>query len=196
MAFSVRFDKPIKIKKAVAKSRLNSEYAGKIWFKKHYWDINIVERKDIIDSLDLTEDEKLILNDIVLNIEELALDALNRDEIGFIPYVGTLKFNGGIRNLAKHYEDLKIAKKEGKSEEELKQMRLNFYIEGKNKEIEESKENKRFREIKKVYKKEYDEYYQTLGKAYAEMFIWTITLMKPIDFDREFQENYERINNL
>ena len=42
----------------------------------------------------------------------------------------------------------------------------------------------------------YNEFYQTLGKSYAEMFIWTLTLLKPIEFNKAFQETYERINNL
>ena len=43
---------------------------------------------------------------------------------------------------------------------------------------------------------EYNELYQNLGKAYAEMFIWTKTLLKPIEFNQAFQEAYERLNSV
>ena len=75
-------------------------------------------------------------------------------------------------------------------------MQINLYIEGIKEDEEKENEDKRFRYIKKIFKKEYNEFYQTLGKSYAEMFIWTLTLLKPIEFNKAFQEAYERLNNL
>ena len=197
MAVSVRFvNNNRKVKTSSIKSRINDEYAGKIWFKKTYWDIEVIERRELINSMNLTEEEKLIMNDIVLDVEELAVDYLNNDKLGIIPYLGTFKLNGGIKNIAKHSEELKAAKKAGATKEELKDMQLQFYIEGVKKDEQLTKEEKVYRQWKKVYKKEYNELYQTVGKSYAEMFIWTKTLLKPIEFNPAFQEAYERLNNL
>ena len=197
MAVSVRFvNKNRKVKTSSIKSRINDEYAGKIWFKKTYWDIEVIERRELINSMNLTEEEKLIMNDIVLDVEELAIDYLNNDKLGIIPYLGTFKLNGGIKNIAKHSEELKAAKKAGATKEELKDMQLQLYIEGVKKDEQLTKEEKIYRQWKKVYKKEYNELYQTVGKTYAEMFIWTKTLLKPIEFNPAFQEAYERLNNL
>lgn len=197
MAVSVRFvNNNRKVKTSSIRSRINDEYAGKIWFKKTYWDIEVIERRELINSMNLTEEEKLIMNDIVLDIEELAVDYLNNDKLGIIPYLGTFKLNGGIKNIAKHSEELKAAKKAGATKEELKDMQLQFYIEGVKKDEQLTKEEKVYRQWKKVYKKEYNELYQTVGKTYAEMFIWTKTLLKPIEFNPAFQEAYERLNNL
>ena len=146
--------------------------------------------------MNLTEEEKLILNDIVLDVEELAVDYLNKDKLGIIPYLGTFKLNGGIRNIAKHSEEIKAAKKAGATNEELKNMQLKLYIDGVRKDDAKNKEDKIYRQIKKVYKDEYNELYQNLGKAYAEMFIWTKTLLKPIEFNQAFQEAYERLNSV
>ena len=197
MAVSVRFvNNNRKVKTSSIKSRINDEYAGKIWFKKTYWDIDVIERRELINSMNLTEEEKLIMNDIVLDVEELVVDYLNNDKLGIIPYLGTFKLNGGIKNIAKHSEELKAAKKAGATKEELKDMQLQFYIEGVKKDEQLTKEEKVYRQWKKVYKKEYNELYQTVGKSYAEMFIWTKTLLKPIEFNPAFQEAYERLNNL
>lgn len=197
MAVSVRFvTNNRKVKTSSIKSRINDEYAGKIWFKKTYWDIEVIERRELINSMNLTEEEKLIMNDIVLDVEELVVDYLNNDKLGIIPYLGTFKLNGGIKNIAKHSEELKAAKKAGATKEELKDMQLQFYIEGIKKDEQLTKEEKVYRQWKKVYKKEYNELYQTVGKTYAEMFIWTKTLLKPIEFNPAFQEAYERLNNL
>lgn len=197
MAVSVKFKSVIKKPKITAvKSRINDDLDGKIWFKKSYWDIDVIERRELINSMNLTEEDKLILNDIILDVEELAVNYLNDDKLGVIPYLGTFKLNGGIKNIAKHSEDIKAAKKSGATDEELKNMQINLYIEGIRKDEEKENEDKRFRYIKKIFKKEYNEYYQILGKSYAEMFIWTLTLLKPIEFNKAFQEAYERINNL
>lgn len=197
MAISVKFKSGIKKPKAAAvKSRINDDFAGKIWFKKSYWDIDVIERRELINSMNLTEEEKLILNDIVLDVEELAVDYLNKDKLGIIPYLGTFKLNGGIRNIAKHSEEIKAAKKAGATNEELRDMQLKLYIDGVRKDDAKNKEDKIYRQIKKVYKDEYNELYQNLGKAYAEMFIWTKTLLKPIEFNQAFQEAYERLNSV
>ena len=197
MAISVKFKSGIKKPKTTAvKSRINDDFAGKIWFKKSYWDIDVIERRELINSMNLTEEDKLILNDIILDVEELAVNYLSDDKLGVIPYLGTFKLNGGIKNIAKHSEDIKAAKKLGATNEELKNMQINLYIEGIKEDEEKENEDKRFRYIKKIFKKEYNEFYQTLGKSYAEMFIWTLTLLKPIEFNKAFQEAYERLNNL
>lgn len=197
MAVSVKFNTKLKkVKISPSKSRLNDDFADKIWFKKSFWDIDVIERRELIDSMNLTEEEKLILNDITFDVEELAVDYLNRDEKGIIPYLGTFKLHGGIRNIAKHSEEIKAAKRAGKSNEELKELQLKLYIDGVNKDKEKEEENKRLRYLKKIFKKKYNEYYQTLGKSYAEMFIWTISLIKPIEFDEEYQKIYEKLNNI
>lgn len=197
MKVNVKFKlKFIKTKPTSTVSRINEEYNNKIWFKKCYWDINVIERQEIIKDIDLTEEEKLFLNDIILDIEELAVQYLNNDKVGVIPYVGNFKLNQGIRNIDKHSNEIKQAKLNGKTTEEIKDMVINFYKDGKNKEYENNKELKIYNNIKKIYKKEYNELYQTIGKSYAEMFIWTKTLLKPIEFDKYFQEAYERINGL
>ena len=143
MAVSVRFvNNNRKVKTSFIKSRINDEYAGKIWFKKTYWDIDVIERRELINSMNLTEEEKLIMNDIVLDVEELAVDYLNNDKLGIIPYLGTFKLNGGIKNIAKHSEELKAAKKAGATKEELKDMQLQLYIEGVKKDEQLTKEEK------------------------------------------------------
>ena len=76
--------------------------------------------------MNLTEEDKLILNDIILDVEELAVNYLNDDKLGVIPYLGTFKLNGGIKNIAKHSEDIKAAKKSGATDEELKNMQINL----------------------------------------------------------------------
>ena len=197
MGIAVKFGVGVKrVKSTKLKSRIDDDYSGKIWFKKTYWDIDVIERRELIDSMNLTEEEKLILNDIVLDVEELAVDYLNKDKLGIIPYLGTFKLNGGIRNIAKHSEEIKAAKKAGATNEELKNMQLKLYIDGVRKDDAKNKEDKIYRQIKKVYKDEYNELYQNLGKAYAEMFIWTKTLLKPIEFNQAFQEAYERLNSV
>lgn len=197
MGISVKFGVGVKrVKFTKIKSRIDDDYAGKIWFKKTYWDIDVVERRELIDSMNFTEEEKLILNDIVLDVEELAVDYLNKDKLGIIPYLGTFKLNGGIRNIAKHSEEIKAAKKAGATNEELKNMQLKLYIDGVRKDDERNKEDKIYRRIKKVYKDEYNELYKNLGKEYAEMFIWTKTLLRPIEFNQAFQEAFERLNNV
>lgn len=197
MGIAVKFGAGVKrVKSTKLKSRIDDDYSGKIWFKKTYWDIDVIERRELIDSMNLTEEEKLILNDIVLDVEELAVDYLNKDKLGIIPYLGTFKLNGGIRNIAKHSEEIKAAKKAGATNEELKNMQLKLYIDGVRKDDAKNKEDKIYRQIKKVYKDEYNELYQNLGKAYAEMFIWTKTLLKPIEFNQAFQEAYERLNSV
>lgn len=197
MGIAVKFGAGVKrVKSTKLKSRIDDDYSGKIWFKKTYWDIDVIERRELIDSMNLTEEEKLILNDIVLDVEELAVDYLNKDKLGIIPYLGTFKLNGGIRNIAKHSKEIKAAKKAGATNEELKNMQLKLYIDGVRKDDAKNKEDKIYRQIKKVYKDEYNELYQNLGKAYAEMFIWTKTLLKPIEFNQAFQEAYERLNSV
>lgn len=197
MGIAVKFGAGVKrVKSTKLKSRIDDDYSGKIWFKKTYWDIDVIERRELIDSMNLTEEEKLILNDIVLDVEELVVDYLNKDKLGIIPYLGTFKLNGGIRNIAKHSEEIKAAKKAGATNEELKNMQLKLYIDGVRKDDAKNKEDKIYRRIKKVYKDEYNELYQNLGKAYAEMFIWTKTLLKPIEFNQAFQEAYERLNSV
>lgn len=196
MAISINFEKQSKPKKNITGTRIIDVLDNKIWFKRNYWDINVIERNELINSLEIKDEEKIILNDIVIDIEELVKVNLENDKVGFIPYLGRFKLSSGIRNLERHREEIKKANASGMSKEELKKLTIEIYTEGIKQENKINDEERIYRNFKKIYKKEYNRLYQDLGKTYAEMFIWTLTLLRPIEFDAEFQRAFEKANNL
>lgn len=171
------------------------EQTDRLWAKRRRWEIDIIKRDSIIEKLEYDAEKQLIAKDIITELEGHAVEVLSEGKDFSIPYFGTIKMNKGRYNIAKHKEDIRQAKALGATNEELKEMAKKYFKEGVDAANVIKDQQSKFAYFKRLYKEEYDEYYKTIGKAYAEMFIYTLTLLEPIEFNPAFEEAFNRINN-
>jgi len=197
MNFTFNFDnKKIKRPKVRLNKTLPEEYQGKLWHKGSFYDIDEVHREDIIKSLNISEDDKIVLNDIINDIEVLVVNTLKEFDRVNVPFFGSFRFNAGVKKIIDNNKIIKEAQNNGASREDLDILRKELYIKGMEEQKEEQKELNNFIKLKRRFRKQYDEYAQTISKSYADMFIWTLTLLKPIPLDIEYEKTYRRLNNL
>ena len=61
------------------------------------------------------------------------------------------------------------------------------------KELEDYKKAK-FKELRRKYKKRYEQLFTNIGPAYANMFILSRMSFKAVEFNEEFEEIYQKLN--
>ena len=52
----------------------------------------------------------------------------------------------------------------------------------------------KLKQIRKRHQKEFEQLYIDIGPAYANMYIFSKTLMKAVDFNEEFEDKIQELN--
>lgn len=177
---------------------LDSEYyEGKIWFKGFYYDIDIKTKTDILNDIhDLNEEEKEILNSIIFNSDLLLTESLKSDGITHLPLIGNFSLDFGKRYVEKNMNKVNEWKETIKDRKEYSNKMRELYKEGwKNRNIVVANNNK-LESLKTKNKKKYEELCKTMGKIYADTYIYSMSLIEVIPFDIEYEKAYQRLNNV
>ena len=171
-----------------------SQYDGKIWFNGGYWDINVLEKNDIINKIQYLKDEdKDKITSIVFNAELFCKETLLNECIAHFPYLGTFKINAGKRYLDKNENKIKELTKNMNNVEK-RNVRIKFYKEGWTEFNRKQWNSNREEYLKKIFKDVYDDYYKYISKEYADWFIHSLTLLEFIPFDQAFEDAFQRLN--
>ena len=169
-----------------------SQYENKIWYDGKYWDVNVLEERDIINQIsDITEEERKKLTSIVFNAELFCKETLLNECVAHLPYVGTFKINAGKRYLEKHAEEIKQHYTPEMNNRDRLKVRIDFYKQGWREFSARQNEKSKEDHFRKMFKKEYDECYKVMGKSYAEHFIHSMTLLEFIPFDQDFEDAFQ-----
>lgn len=148
---------------------------------------------DILNDMDFNdEDERLLCESIINNLERDAAAGIRDMKIVSLPFIGCIRINPIKRKLRDAKLHLSLMRK-NMSKGDYKQYVRDIVTEFREDMEKADSEKLIMTKIRRNNKKRYDEYYKKLGKAYAEMFIYSIRLMKDVPFDREWEEHYQSL---
>ena len=155
------------------------------------------EEKDINDILsDInfeTEDDKLLMKDVISNLESVVAEEVKNGKCVQIPYIGSVRKNPLKETLEKNRTNFRIAAK-SLSKEGFKEHCSLVFKKKKDELRIQDYEKAKLKQIRKRHQKEFEQLYINIGPAYANMYIFSKTLMKAVDFNEEFEDKIQELN--
>lgn len=151
------------------------------------------DTNDILNDMDFNdEDERLLCESIINNLERDAAAGIRDMKIVSLPFIGCIRINPIKRKLRDTKLHLSLMRK-NMSKADYKQHVRDIVTEFREEMEKVDSEKLIMTKIRRNNKKRYEMYYKKLGKAYAEMFIYSIRALKDVPFDREWQERYDEL---
>lgn len=152
-------------------------------------------KNDILNELDFEdEDERYLCDAIISNLEKSAADTIRNMKVAQIPYIGCIRINPIKRELGKAKLHLSSVRK-SLTKEQYKEHVRSYVIDLKEQQAKADKVKFDILRIRRNNKKKYDKLFKSLGKAYAEMFIFAIYIMDEVPFDAEWEEHYQSLKD-
>lgn len=111
-----------------------------------------------------------------------------------LPFVGSMRYNPMDKAMLKYRLELKLARKTMGKEEYKEYFRSIWYKE-KAKVNSEEIRKRYIVNIRATNKKKYNELYLKFGRAYAEAYVYTLTLLTDVPFDQEIQDRYDELKD-
>lgn len=159
------------------------------------YSINIRKTNDILNDINFIDnEERLLCESIITNLEKQASNAIRDMKTVQLPFIGCIRINPVKRELRDNFKNFRIARK-NMTKEQYKDHVREYVYDIKQKQKEKDKLKTRLYKIKRHNKNKYDEYFKKLGKSYADMFIYSIYLLKEIPFDEEFENHYQSLKD-
>lgn len=151
------------------------------------------DTNDILNDMDFVdEDERLLCESIITNLEKYAAASIRDMKIVSLPFIGCVRINPIKRRLRDAKLHLSLIRK-NMSKADYKQYVKDIVDEFGEEMSKADTEKLIITKIRRNNKKHYDEYYKKLGRAYAEMFIYSIRLLDEVPFDIEWEEYYQEL---
>lgn len=158
-------------------------------------ELEIDTTKDIINSIRFeSEEEKLMCEVIITNIEKYAAENLRKSKTVSIPYIGCIRKSPLREAIVSRRVDFKKARL-SMSKEEYKEYVRTTINELKKEERQQNNFKRDIYKIKRANSKQYDKLYKTVGKAYADFYIFAIYCLTPVEHNEEFEELYRELSN-
>lgn len=152
-------------------------------------------KEDILNELDFeNEEERYLCDAIITNLEKSASDTIRNMKVAQIPYIGCLRINPVKRELREAKLHLSSVRK-SLTKEQYKEHVRSYVIDLKEQQAEADRIKLAITRIRRNNKKKYDTLFKRLGKAYAEMFIYSIYILEEIPFDAEWEEQYQSLKD-
>ena len=140
----------------------------------------VKNRKDILNDIGFDNiEDKVLCNDIIKSLENFAADNIRDMKVVNIPMIGCVRINPIRRALRNKKLHLSLIRS-NLTKEEYKNYVRDTIVELKTKQKAIDKYKARFNRIKSIYKKKYTLMYNTIGKAYAELYITALTLFNEV----------------
>ena len=163
-------------------------------FKKLPLRYKIVDIEDVLKEVHFKNNDELsICKDIITDLEHMASKYIQQNKCVSLPYVGAIRKNPKTIKIRKNIDEINKAKRT---------VGLNFgkYYKNLLKDIKEEVkkeevENTKVLLIKGKNKEKYKKYYKELGKAYADMYIASLLMMRGIEYNPEFDEIFKSLSD-
>lgn len=149
---------------------------------------------EIINNIKHNEDDGILIKSIISELEKNVAETIRAGECANIPRIGCVKINSIKRTIYSSHLGFKIARK-NMTKEEYKQHVGSWVIEHKIKQKEKEENDKYLRKLRAINKKKYDFMFTNINKSYADMFIFAITKLDEIPFDKDFEELYQSLKD-
>lgn len=164
-------------------------------FEYDEYSIILKRKKDILEEVEFeNEEEALICDSIITNLEKDIATAVNNMQVANIPYIGCIRINPVRREMRDNYKNFRIARTQ-MTKEQYKEHARAFYNDAYMKMKENDKRKKVILNIKRKNKKKYETLYSKLGKSYANMYVYSIYLLKDVPFDSEWEKQYQKLKD-
>lgn len=157
-------------------------------------DIDIYDSKRIIDMMNCSSNDEAIYKHMINCIEKFTRKMIDDGNTVSIPFVGRVSRNFVINSM-RNNKTLKVASKI-MDRKEYRKFAAEEYEYYKNKYRDQQHFKTFCSKIKNTYKKRYEEYYNKLGKAYADAFIFSRSIFVPIPFDEEWENKYQELKGI
>lgn len=160
-------------------------------------DFEIVEKtfEDVISEIDFkTEDEKLLCGSIVDHIEKSIASGLKDMKIVQVPYIGTLRIDPVKKQIKENKDAFHIAR-HNMNKNEYKDYVKNYINDLREEQESIDAEKLKFKRLRSINKTKYEVLYKSLGKEYAEMFIYAISILTYVPYDKEWEEHYQSLKD-
>lgn len=151
--------------------------------------------KDILKNCHFDTKEDLFLcEDIINHIEKEVAENFKARKICNIPYIGCIRFSPVKEFVDNNGKQLHEIRKTMTSDE----YKLYFKSKVTEVQIKDKEKEKRKLFLKRIRinnRSKYEELYKTVGKAYAECFIFCLSLMTIVPFDEDLQAMYDNLKD-
>ena len=154
----------------------------------------VKEMNDIIEDLKLDENDSIICKSIISSMDKMIFESTTNNKCASIPYLGWIRINPTYISIRDNGKVFKQARK-SMSKIEYKQFAIDTIKTYKEQEKAVDKFKLRMKIIRKNNKAKYEELYKTIGKAYADMFLYSIYLFKEVPFDADWEYKYRNLND-
>lgn len=150
---------------------------------------------NILDDLDFdSEDDRILCKSIIDNLEKQAAAEIRKMKVVQLPFIGCLRIDPIKRKLRDAKLHLSLMRK-NMSKAEYKQYVKDIVHEFGQEMDKADREKLIMKKIRTANKKQYEIYYKKLGRAYAEMFIYSIRLLKEVPFDQDWEDQYQSLKS-
>lgn len=158
-------------------------------------ELEVNTMKDIINSIGFkSEEDKLMCEVIITNLEKYAAENIKQSKTVNIPYIGCIRKSPLREAIVSHRFDFKKARLSMSKEEYKDYVRQSI---DKLKKEERRKNNlkRELYKIQKINHKQYNKLYESVGKTYADFYIFAIYCLTPVEHNEEFEELYRELSN-
>lgn len=159
-------------------------------------DLEFVEKEldDVIEEMNVSDEEALLMKDIIIHLETTAAQEIKNDKCVQLPYIGSIRKNPLRKTLDENRTAFKISSKI-LTKEQFKEHAASVFKSRKDELRLEDYKKAKIREIKNRNKAKYEKYFIELGPAYANMYLNAILLMRMVEYDDEFEQHMKTLNN-
>lgn len=154
--------------------------------------LDTISKKDILNELNKNDKEIELIDSIISDLEYTAAEYLKVGKAVQLPLVGSIRKNK-LREYTNKNKNKYSELRKNVTKEEYKKLMSEEINKVKNKIRLEDKEKVYLNRIRK--NKKYNNILNTLGKHYAEMYLFAITHFKEVPFDQEVQDMFDYLNN-
>lgn len=165
-------------------------------------DIDILEENslstkridDILDDMSFnTNEDRERTKYIIKDMEKSFYDSFMSGKCVQIPFIGCIRFNGITYYMRSIHKRLKVIRSY-LSKSEFLSYTKEIVAEYKKNEVEKDRIKLYFKKIKAANKKKYKNLIETIGISYANMYIYSIFLLKEVAHSEEFEIKIRELN--
>lgn len=165
-------------------------------------DIDILEENSLVTKRidDILNDMSFETNEdrerteyIIKDMEKSFYDSFISGKCVQIPFIGCIRFNGITYYMHSIHKRLKVIRSY-LSKSEFLSYTKDIVTEYKKNEAERDRIKVYFKKIKAANKKKYKKLIETIGISYANMYLYSIFLLKEVPYDEEFEIKIRELN--
>ena len=156
---------------------------------------SIKYKKDVLYELYFAnETDRNIANSIIDSLERKAAEDIKVGKVVVLPCIGKANINFLKRDFKAKLDKIKCIKN-NIPEEQYKEYTKELFFDMKDKYEKRYVELSTVKRLKVINKKKYAKLVKKYNTTYANMYIFALSLLRPYEYDEEFEEQYNKISN-